>query len=87
MAYRYEDNRNDRRLKAIDNVGVMKGGWAGGFGDRDRDDGKSAPQAEGIGSLLYARNHLGRVTDTLTPNGLWSVWRTGQEPGPGGVSR
>ncbi|WP_404943866.1 RHS repeat-associated core domain-containing protein (plasmid) [Ralstonia solanacearum P673] len=37
-AYRYEDNRNDRRLKAIDNDGgAMKGGWTGGYGDQDRD--------------------------------------------------
>ncbi len=36
--YRYEDNRNDRRLKAIDNDGgAMKGGWTGGYGDQDRD--------------------------------------------------
>ncbi|WP_247688850.1 RHS repeat-associated core domain-containing protein [Ralstonia pseudosolanacearum] len=36
-AYRYEDNRNDRRLKAIDNTGAMKGGLASGFGERDQD--------------------------------------------------
>ncbi|MHA6824546.1 hypothetical protein ACQUKI_23825 [Ralstonia pseudosolanacearum] len=35
-AYRYEDNRNDRRLKAIDNAGATKGGWAGGFCERDQ---------------------------------------------------
>ncbi|WP_253760619.1 RHS repeat-associated core domain-containing protein [Ralstonia solanacearum] len=37
--------------------------------DQDGDDGKSAPQTESIGSLIYARNHLGSVTDTLTPDG------------------
>ncbi|OAI75332.1 hypothetical protein RSP799_23730 [Ralstonia solanacearum] len=37
--------------------------------DRDGDDGKSDQPAETTGSLIYARNHLGSVTDTLTPNG------------------
>ncbi|WP_241163268.1 RHS repeat protein [Ralstonia solanacearum] len=37
--------------------------------DQDGDDGKSAPQTESTGSLIYARNHLGSVTDTLTPDG------------------
>ncbi|QTY25165.1 RHS repeat protein, partial (plasmid) [Ralstonia solanacearum] len=36
---------------------------------QDGDDGKSAPQTESTGSLIYARNHLGSVTDTLTPDG------------------
>ncbi|WP_282600465.1 RHS repeat-associated core domain-containing protein, partial [Ralstonia pseudosolanacearum] len=36
---------------------------------RDGDDGKSDQPAETTGSLIYARNHLGSVTDTLTPNG------------------
>ncbi|MEF9388516.1 RHS repeat-associated core domain-containing protein [Ralstonia solanacearum species complex bacterium KE056] len=41
-----------------------------GYGrDRDGDDGKSDQPAETTGSLIYARNHLGSVTDTLTPNG------------------
>ncbi|MFC0130803.1 RHS repeat-associated core domain-containing protein, partial [Ralstonia solanacearum] len=30
---------------------------------------KSAPQTESTGSLIYARNHLGSVTDTQTPDG------------------
>ncbi|MEF9388522.1 RHS repeat-associated core domain-containing protein [Ralstonia solanacearum species complex bacterium KE056] len=37
--------------------------------DRDGGDGKSDQPAETTGSLIYARNHLGSVTDTLTPNG------------------
>ncbi|MCG3576872.1 RHS repeat-associated core domain-containing protein [Ralstonia solanacearum] len=37
--------------------------------DQDGDDGKAAPQTESTGSLIYARNHLGSVTDTLTPDG------------------
>ncbi|WP_231663654.1 RHS repeat-associated core domain-containing protein [Ralstonia solanacearum] len=37
--------------------------------DQDRNDGKAAPQTESTGSLIYARNHLGSVTDTLTPDG------------------
>ncbi|WP_425219464.1 RHS repeat-associated core domain-containing protein [Ralstonia solanacearum] len=37
--------------------------------DQDGNDGKSAPQTESTGSLIYARNHLGSVTDTQTPDG------------------
>ncbi|WP_223855223.1 RHS repeat-associated core domain-containing protein [Ralstonia solanacearum] len=37
--------------------------------DQDGNDGKAAPQTESTGSLIYARNHLGSVTDTLTPDG------------------
>ncbi|CAH0444760.1 hypothetical protein LMG9673_04456 [Ralstonia pseudosolanacearum] len=36
---------------------------------RDQDAGKSDQPAETTGSLIYARNHLGSVTDTLTLNG------------------
>ncbi|MHA6824556.1 RHS repeat-associated core domain-containing protein, partial [Ralstonia pseudosolanacearum] len=35
----------------------------------DQDAGKSDQPAETTGSLIYTRNHLGSVTDTLTPNG------------------
>ncbi|MGC5859771.1 RHS repeat-associated core domain-containing protein, partial [Ralstonia pseudosolanacearum] len=36
---------------------------------RDQDAGKSDQPAEIVGSIVYARNHLGSVTDTQTLNG------------------
>ncbi|WP_197386408.1 RHS repeat protein [Ralstonia pseudosolanacearum] len=54
-AYRYEDNRNDRRLKVIDSAGAMKSGWTGGFGDQDQGALAGSPHASCGGGIQVAR--------------------------------
>jgi YD repeat-containing protein len=61
----YPEGEYDAKIGKL----VAKTDDGDGDEDHDKDDVKTVQQATGSGALVYARNHLGSVTDTVALNG------------------